>query len=67
LLHAGFEPYVFSTQLPIGGAPMQVVVFEGDDGGHIGEISVGASPTCEGPAFVIDLEGPSGAMVVPRI
>lgn len=60
ILHAGFEPYVFPSQLPIGGAPMQVVVFEGDDGAHVGEIPVTASPTCDEPVFVIDLEGPSG-------
>lgn len=60
LLHDGFEPFLFGTDLPVGLGPMSVVVLEGTDGRAIGEVVVPEAPACAGPVFVLDLAGPTG-------
>lgn len=60
LLQPESEPYVFTANLPVGGAPMLVVVYEGTDGTGIGRVSVPAMPECEDAIFILDLAGPTG-------
>ena len=63
LLHSRFEPYVFETGLPVGAAPMQVVVIEDSEGTGIGTVAVPAMPECENAVFILDLAGPSGSWI----
>ena len=60
LLYSGFEPFLFETEIPTGGAPMAVMVIEGAEGYFIGEIAPQDPPTCADAVFVIDLAGPTG-------
>jgi hypothetical protein len=60
LLRDGFQPFRYESMLPIGGAPMLVVVYEGTEGSPIGSVAVPEPPECNDPVFHLELSGPSG-------
>lgn len=60
LLREGFEPFTFTTALPVAAGPMFINVIEGAEGRGIGEVAVPEPPGCDDPVFVLDLAGPSG-------